>query len=178
MTILPILSIPDPRLREISKPVEKITDSLRKLADDMLETMYDAPGVGLAAIQVGHPVRLLVADPTQDESAPRNPMIFFNPERIDASEETGICEEGCLSVPAYYAEVRRPLSCTVRYLDVDGKQQELFCEGFTATVIQHEMDHLDGKMFIDYLSKLKRDRVIKKLTRLHREKMDLLARQA
>lgn len=171
MAILPIISIPDARLREVSQPVEKVTDALRQLAKDMLETMYDAPGVGLAAIQVGKPIRMLVIDPARTEEETPAPMVFFNPEIIEASEETGIYEEGCLSVPEYYAEVHRPLTCTVRYLDEENQTQELYCDGFLATVIQHEMDHLDGKLFIDYLSKLKRDRVIKKLTKIHKEKI-------
>ncbi len=170
MAILPIITIPDKRLRKISLPVEKVTSEHRKLAKDMLDTMYDAPGVGLAAIQVGHPIRLLVIDANQKEDMPPNPMVIFNPEIIATSEETNIYEEGCLSVPEYFAEVERPLTCTLRYLTQDNEHKEMDCTNFLATVIQHEMDHLEGKMFIDYLSKLKRDRVIKKLTKQAKEK--------
>ncbi len=170
MAILPIITVPDKRLRKISEPVSQVTDELRQLAEDMLDTMYDAPGVGLAAIQVGHPVRLLVIDAANKEDMPPNPMVIFNPEIIAASEETNFYEEGCLSVPEYFADVERPLTCTVRYLSKDNEQKELECTDFLATVIQHEMDHLEGKMFIDYLSKLKRDRVVKKLTKQAREK--------
>ncbi len=173
MALLPIITIPDKRLRKVSAPVAEVTDELRVLAKDMLATMYDAPGVGLAAIQVGAPIRLLVIDASNKEDAPPNPMILFNPEIIESSEETNLYEEGCLSVPEYFAEVERPLTCTVRYLNEHNEEKQLECTEFLATVIQHEMDHLEGKMFIDYISKLKRDRVVKKLTKRAKEQANV-----
>ena len=153
MPIRPILTVPDPRLREISKPVDKVDDSTRALMDDMLETMYDAPGIGLAAIQIGEPLRIIVMDISSDEEPPA-PRYFVNPEIINPAEETNTYEEGCLSVPEAYEAVDRPLTCTVRYLDYDGNPQELQAEGLLATCIQHEMDHLEGVLFIDHLSRL------------------------
>ncbi|WP_342360065.1 peptide deformylase [Terrarubrum flagellatum] len=167
--IRPILSIPDPVLREKSAPVEKFDDELRKLAADMLETMYKAPGIGLAAIQVGIPKRLLVIDLAKKDEPPQ-PQIFVNPEITAKSEEKAIYEEGCLSIPEYYEEVERPSRVTVRYQDEHGAEKTVEAEGLLSTCLQHEIDHLDGKLFIDYLSKLKRDRVVKKFTKIAKEK--------
>lgn len=167
MAIRPILTAPDPRLREVSKPVQTVDDELRALMDDMLETMYDAPGIGLAAIQVGVPLRVIVMDLADKEEEPA-PRFFINPEILDPSEGTALYEEGCLSVPDFYEEVERPAACRVQYLDYDGKEQLLEAEGLLATCIQHEMDHLEGVLFIDYLSRLKRDRVLKKLKKEQR----------
>ena len=161
MALRPIIILPDPKLRLVSKPVERIDEALRKLIDDLVETMHDAPGVGLAAIQVGEPIRLLVADVAKKEEEP-NPQVFINPEVTWRSDERSTYEEGCLSIPEYYAEVERPASVRARYLDRYGKKQEILAEGLLATVLQHEVDHLDGVLFIDYISKLKRDRVVKK----------------
>ena len=161
MALRPIIILPDQKLRLVSKPVERIDEALRKLIDDLVETMHDAPGVGLAAIQVGEPIRLLVADVAKKEEEP-NPQVFINPEVTWRSDERSTYEEGCLSIPEYYAEVERPASVRARYLDRQGKRQEILAEGLLATVLQHEIDHLDGVLFIDHISKLKRDRVIKK----------------
>jgi peptide deformylase len=161
MALRPIIILPDQKLRLVSKPVERIDEALRKLIDDLVETMHDAPGVGLAAIQVGEPIRLLVADVAKKEEEP-NPQVFINPEVTWRSDERSTYEEGCLSIPEYYAEVERPASVRARYLDRQGKKQEILAEGLLATVLQHEIDHLDGVLFIDHISKLKRDRVIKK----------------
>jgi peptide deformylase len=165
MALRKIIVIPDPLLRQESAPVAAITREIRALADDMLETMYDAPGIGLAAVQIGVPQRVVTIDlAKQDE--PRNPVVFVNPEIVAASEETSTYEEGCLSIPEYYEAVERPAAVRVRYMDLDGKTQELDADGLMATCIQHEIDHLDGKLFIDYLSKLKRDRVMTKFRKL------------
>ena len=162
MTIRPILTAPDPRLREVSKPVERVDDDLRALMDDMLETMYDAPGIGLAAIQVGVPKRVIVMDIAGEGEEP-DPRYFVNPEILNPSDDTKPYEEGCLSVPDFYDEVERPAQCTVKYLDYDGNEQILEAEGLLAVCIQHEMDHLEGVLFIDHLSRLKRERILKKL---------------
>lgn len=159
MTILPILVIPDPRLKLVSEPVEAITDDVRKLVDDMFETMYDAPGIGLAAIQVGVAKRLLVIDVGSREEG-RQPLTVINPEIVWASEdEFRVHQEGCLSIPEYYEEVERPARIRVRYTDLGGKTQEIEADGLLATCLQHEIDHLNGVLFIDHLSRLKRDRV-------------------
>ena len=169
MAILPILEAPDPRLRTISSPVEAIDDDLQRLIDDMLETMYDAPGIGLAAIQVGVPKRVLVIDlqePESDEDgAPlvRKPMVFINPEILEGSEDLSVYNEGCLSVPDQFAEVERPASIRASWMDRDGRIHEEQLEGLLATCLQHEMDHLEGILFIDYLSRLKRDMILRKL---------------
>ncbi|MBV7256352.1 peptide deformylase [Pacificimonas sp. WHA3] len=175
MAILPIIETPDPLLKQVSQPVDAVTDELRVLMDDMLETMYAAPGIGLAAVQVGHPVRALVIDLQElpegeedDEKRVRNPMYFVNPEILETSEEMTSYNEGCLSVPEQYADVKRPSTITARWLDYDGKPHEREIGGFLATVLQHEMDHLEGVLFIDHLSKLKRDMVLKKLTKMRR----------
>jgi peptide deformylase len=167
MAIRPILSLPDPRLRLVSEPVTIVDDAVRVLMDDMLETMYDAPGIGLAAIQIGETRRVVVIDPAKKDQAPR-PMFLVNPEVVWSSQERSSYEEGCLSIPEYYEEVERPAKVKVRYLDRDGRLQEIDAEGVLATALQHEIDHLNGVLFIDYISKLKRDRVIKKFAKAAR----------
>lgn len=167
MAIRQILTAPDPRLREVSKPVSQVDDDLRELMDDMLETMYDAPGIGLAAIQVGVPVRVIVMDLAGEGEEPA-PRYFVNPEILDPSDDLAVYEEGCLSVPEFFDEVERPAQCRVKYLDYDGKEQTLDTDGLLATCIQHEMDHLEGVLFIDHLSRLKRERVLKKLKKEQR----------
>jgi peptide deformylase len=167
MAIRDIITLPDPKLRLISKSVERVDDDVRRLIDDMLETMYEAPGVGLAAVQIGEPIRLLVAD-SAAKDAPREPLAFINPEIVWSSDERRVYEEGCLSIPEYYEEVERPASVRVKYVDGEGKVQERLAEGLMATVLQHEIDHLNGVLFIDYLSKLKRDRVVKKFAKIAR----------
>jgi len=161
MALRPIITLPDPKLRLVSRKIERIDESLRRLIDDMIETMHEAPGVGLAAIQVGEPIRVLVVDVAKKDEPPQ-PQVFVNPEIAWLSEERATYEEGCLSIPEYYAEVERPASARARALDRDGKLRETLAEGLLATVLQHEIDHLDGVLFIDHISKLKRDRVIKK----------------
>ena len=162
MAIRPILTVPDPKLKLVSKTVERVDDALRALMDDMLETMYAAPGIGLAAIQVGEPVRVIVMDlARQDE--PKEPRYFVNPEILWKSEETAPYEEGCLSVPEYYDEVLRPAKVRLRYLNYQGEQIEEDAEGLYAVCVQHEMDHLDGVLFIDHLSRLKREQAVKKV---------------
>ena len=167
MSVKPLIILPDPLLRQVSKPVERVDSQLLKFASDMLETMYDAPGIGLAAIQVGEPLRLVVIDLAK-EGEPPAPQIFFNPEIVASGDDTNVHEEGCLSIPDYYAEVERPASVTVRYIDKDGKQQELAADGLLATCLQHEIDHLNGVLFIDHISKLKRDMVMRKFKKLAR----------
>jgi peptide deformylase len=161
MAVRPIITLPDPLLRKASAPVERVDDELRALADDMLETMYAAPGVGLAAVQVGVLRRLIVLDTAGKEEEP-NPLVLINPEILTLGSEMRLHEEGCLSIPDVRVEIERPSTLTVRYLDRDGKTQELSAEGLLATAIQHEIDHLNGKLIIDYLSKLKRDIIIRK----------------
>jgi len=169
MALREIITAPDPRLKQVSKPVEKVDDALRALMDDMLETMYDAPGIGLAAIQVGEPVRVIVMDLAGEGETPA-PRYFVNPEILWTSDDLASYEEGCLSVPDYYDEVERPALCKVKFLDYNGDEQVLDCEGLLATCIQHEMDHLEGVLFIDYLSRLKRDRAVKKVQKAKRLK--------
>jgi peptide deformylase len=171
MALRPIITLPDPKLRLISRKVERIDETLRRLIDDMIETMHEAPGVGLAAIQVGEPIRLLVLDVAKKEEPP-DPQVFVNPEIVWSSEERSVYEEGCLSIPEYYAEVERPASVRARALDRDGKLREVLAEGLLATVLQHEIDHLDGVLFIDHISKLKRDRVIKKFQKAAKRAAD------
>ena len=161
MALRHIITLPDPKLRLVSRKIERIDKPLHRLMDDMIETMHDAPGVGLAAIQVAEPIRLLVVDVARKEEPP-DPRVFVNPEVLWSSEARSTYEEGCLSIPEYYAEVERPASVRVRYLDREGNAQEVVAEGLLATVLQHEIDHLEGVLFIDHISKLKRDRVIKK----------------
>ncbi len=165
MAKLPILEFPDPRLRTVAKPVEQVDDALRSLVDDMFETMYAAPGIGLAATQVDVHQRLLVLDVSEDQS---RPMVFINPEILSA-EGHQVYQEGCLSVPGIYADVKRANSVRVKALDRDGKEFEIEADGLLAVCIQHEMDHLAGKVFVDYLSPLKREQVRKKLAKQQRE---------
>ena len=168
MALREILTEPNRILRQKSLPVEKVDEDLRKLMDDMLETMYAAPGIGLAAIQVGIPKRVIVLDIAPKDS-PRNPMYFINPEIITKSETNSTYEEGCLSVPGQFAEIDRPDKCQIKYLDYYGKAQQIQAEGMLATCIQHEMDHLEGILFIDHLSKLKKTMIIKKLSKQKKE---------
>jgi len=169
MAIRPILVAPDPVLKQKSKPIEgPVTDEHRALMDDMLETMYDAPGIGLAAVQIGVPVRIIVMDLAK-EGEPPAPRHFVNPEILEASDELFSYEEGCLSVPDYYDDVERPARVKIRYLDYSGKQIEEECDGLYAVCIQHEMDHLEGVLFIDHLSRLKREKALTKMKKLKRE---------
>jgi peptide deformylase len=161
MAVLPIITLPDPLLRKKSAPVERIDEGIRKLAADMLETMYAAPGVGLAAVQVGVPRRLIVLDTAKDEEPPR-PLVLVNPKIVTLGPEMRQHEEGCLSIPDVRIEIERPSTVTVRYTDLDGKQQEIAAEGLLATALQHEIDHLDGKLIIDFLSRLKRDIIVRR----------------
>ena len=164
MALKKILTEPNKILRQQSLPVEKVDGELQKLIDDMLETMYAAPGIGLAAIQVGVPKRIIVLDiASKDE--PKNPMCFINPEIIERSKNNSTYEEGCLSVPGQFAEIDRPEKCHIRYLDYNGEKKEMKAQGMLATCIQHEMDHLEGILFIDYLSKLKKEIIVKKLSK-------------
>src|SRR5215469_5525999 len=164
MALRDILILPDKRLRQVSDPVKKIDAGIRKLIEDMFETMYDAPGIGLAAIQVGTPKRLITMDLAKKEE-PKNPQVFINPEILWTSEERATYEEGCLSIPEYYEEVERPARVKVAFTDRDGEKRELEADGLFATCLQHEIDHLNGVLFIDHISKLKRDRVIKKFAK-------------
>ncbi|MEJ6781865.1 peptide deformylase [Aminobacter sp. Piv2-1] len=169
MTIKPLIILPDPLLREVSKPVERIDDAMRQFARDMLDTMYDAPGIGLAAIQVGEPLRMLVIDLAKEGEEPA-PRVVINPEVLARSDDRSVYEEGCLSIPDYYAEVERPAKVRVKYLDEHGKEQEVEADGLLATCLQHEIDHLDGVLFIDYISKLKRDMVVRKFKKLAKDR--------
>jgi peptide deformylase len=168
MALREIIILPDKKLRLVSKPIETVTPQVRKLADDMFETMYDAPGIGLAAIQIAEPVRLITMDLSKKEGEDKEPRAFINPEILSSSEELSVYEEGCLSIPEYYEEVERPASVRIRYTDLDGKVHEEDASGLFATCIQHEIDHLNGVLFVDYLSKLKRDRVLKKFSKAAR----------
>jgi peptide deformylase len=165
MALRHIITLPDPKLRLISKPLERVDDSVRKLLDDMVDTMHEAPGVGLAAIQIAEALRLVVVDLAKKDEPPQ-PLQFINPEIVWSADDRSIYEEGCLSIPEYYEEVERPASVRTRFIDRDGKQQEIVAEGLLATVLQHEIDHLDGVLFIDHISKLKRDRVTKKFAKM------------
>jgi peptide deformylase len=164
MALRDILILPDKRLRQVSKPVTTLDAATRQLVEDMFETMYAAPGIGLAAIQVGEPVRLVTMDLAKKDE-PKQPRVFINPELVAESEAKNVHEEGCLSIPEYYEEVQRPAEVKVRYLDLDGTEKEIEANGLLATCLQHEIDHLNGVLFIDHISKLKRDRVIKKFTK-------------
>jgi peptide deformylase len=166
--IRPILIHPDPRLKKACEPVGEITAEIRQLAEDMLATMYDAPGIGLAAPQVGVTKRVLVMDCIKDGTP--EPMVLVNPERVWASEDLSVYEEGCLSIPDQYADVKRPAAVTVQWTDLEGQRQERMFEGLWATCVQHEMDHLDGKLFIDYLGPLKRQMITRKMEKLKRER--------
>lgn len=165
----PILLHPDPRLKKLCTPVTELTDDLRSLGDDMLATMYDAPGIGLAAPQVGVLERLIVLDCVKAEGEAPRPLIMFNPEIIASSEETNVYEEGCLSIPEHFADVTRPAEVQVRWIDRDGKEHTEEMGGLWATCVQHEIDHLDGKLFIDYLKPLRRQMITRKMTKLKRE---------
>lgn len=167
MTIRKILTLPDPKLREVSKPVAAVDDEVLQLADDMLETMYDAPGVGLAAIQIGVAKRVVVIDASNENEDPE-PLTLINPEIIASGSETRSHEEGCLSIPEVLVEIERPTPVTVRYLDRSGAVQERQADGLLGTAIQHEIDHLDGKLIIDHLTRLKRDMVMRKFKKLSR----------
>ena len=164
MALRDILKLPDKRLRLVSEPVTKIDADIRRLIDDMFETMYAAPGVGLAAIQVAVAKRIVTID-TAKKDEPKAPQVFINPELTWASEEKATYEEGCLSIPEYYEDVERPAQVKVKYTDLDGKAREVEANGLLATCLQHEIDHLNGVLFIDHISKLKRDRVIKKFVK-------------
>ena len=164
MTVRPILTAPDPRLQAVSKDVETVTDATRKLIDDMADSMYAADGIGLAAIQIGEPVRVLVIDLDQKEGK-KNPVAYINPKITWASEEMAVFEEGCLSVPQIWDDVERPARIRAEYLDENGEKQLLEADGMLATCLQHEMDHLNGVLFIDHLSRLKRSMAIRKLTK-------------
>lgn len=167
MAIRPIVVLPDKQLRLVSEPIVRVDAGVKALVADMFETMYDAPGVGLAAIQVGVPKRIVTIDATRGDDE-KNPIAMINPEIVWESEETVAHEEGCLSIPEYLDMVIRPERVRARFLDVDGKKQEIEADGLLARVIQHEVDHINGVLFIDHLSKLKRDRVVKKYTKAAR----------
>jgi peptide deformylase len=164
MSLREIIKLPDKRLRLVSEPVKKIDAGIRKLVDDMFESMYDAPGIGLAAIQVGVAKRVITMDLAKREEASK-PLVVINPEIVWTSEETAVYEEGCLSIPEHYEEVERPAQVKVKYLDLEGQPQEVEAKGLLATCLQHEIDHLNGVLFIDHISKLKRDRITKKFTK-------------
>ncbi|MEO9573201.1 MAG: peptide deformylase [Tateyamaria sp.] len=166
----PIILHPDPRLKKASEPVADLTDELRVLAKDMLETMYDAPGIGLAAPQVGLLTRLIVLDCVKAEGDKPRPLIMFNPEVIASSEETNVYEEGCLSIPEQFADVTRPAEVEVRWMDENGVEHTEGMDGLWATCVQHEIDHLEGKLFIDYLKPLKRQMITRKMVKFKREK--------
>jgi len=173
MAIRPLVILPDSVLRQVSAPVLSVTPEIKKLVADMFDTMYDAPGIGLAAIQIGVPSRVVTIDlakpaPEGEEPVPKDPQVFINPEIVWASDEINTHEEGCLSIPEYYEEVDRPASIKVRYIDIDGKNHEIAAEGILATCLQHEIDHLNGVLFIDHLSRLKRERVTKRFAKVAR----------
>lgn len=169
MSIQPLVLLPDPILREISKPIEHIDSNIQKLADDMLQTMYDAQGIGLAAIQIGVPLRMLVVDISEKETQ-KEPLVVINPEILWLSDERNIYKEGCLSIPEYYAEVERPKQLRIRYRNREGKRIETEADDLLATCLQHEIDHLNGCLFIDHISKIKRDMVIRKFKKRAKEK--------
>ncbi|MGD9806613.1 MAG: peptide deformylase [Hyphomicrobiaceae bacterium] len=161
MSKLEIITIPDPILRKVALPVERVDDALRRLADDMLETMYEAPGIGLAAPQVGVSRRLIVLDVSEREGE-KHPLVMVNPEIVRLADEKGTYEEGCLSIPDVKVEIERPTLARIRFLDRDGNEQEIDAEGLLATAVQHEIDHLDGRLIIDFLSRLKRDIIVRR----------------
>ena len=169
MATLPILTAPDPRLKKKSVPVASVDSEVRQLMDDMLETMYEAPGIGLAAPQIGVLKRVVVLDIDREDTK-TGPLCMANPEIVEASDEDLSYEEGCLSLPDHYSDVVRPAKVTVRFLDRDGKSQELACEGLLATCVQHEIDHLDGILFVDHISALKRNMILRKLLKTRKEK--------
>ena len=162
-----IIIEPDPILRKKSEPIEKVDNQVRKLLDDMIETMYEAPGIGLAAVQVGILKRVIVIDISKDEK--KDPLFLINPKIIFKSKNKSVHEEGCLSIPGYFAEIERPSECHLEYLDYNGKSKKIKAKGLLSTCIQHEIDHLNGTLFIDYLSKLKKDMIIKKLVKHKKE---------
>jgi peptide deformylase len=168
MALLPVLIAPDPRLKLKAKPVVKVDSTIRELMDDMLETMYVAPGIGLAAPQVGQPLRIIVADVARDEEEQKQPLRMANPEILWRSEELATYNEGCLSLPEHYADVTRPAAIRVRYIDHENEIREMAAEGLLATVIQHEMDHLEGVLFVDHISPLKRNIILRKLAKTRR----------
>jgi peptide deformylase len=170
MTLRPILIHPDPRLKKIAEPIAEITDDLRRAAEDMLETMYDAPGIGLAGPQVGLMSRIIVMDCVKDPELPPRPMVLMNPEVTWSSESLNVYEEGCLSIPDQYADVERPAEVKVRWLGLDGAAHEELFAGLWATCVQHEIDHLNGRLFIDYLTPLKRQLITRKMEKLKRER--------
>jgi peptide deformylase len=172
MTIRPILTVPNPVLKQVSKPVERVDDEIRSLMDDMLETMYAAPGIGLAAIQIGVPLNVIVMDLAK-EGEPRAPRYFVNPEILEDVDTTQPYDEGCLSVPEVYETIDRPERVKLTYLDYNGERVTEWCEGLYAVCIQHEMDHLKGVVFIDYLSRLKRERAVKKVVKAEKLKAAL-----
>jgi peptide deformylase len=174
MPILPIIKLPDPILREKSLPVETIDADVRGYLNDMLETMYAAPGIGLAAVQVGILRRMVVIDTVRGEEEPKNPLMLINPEILSLGDTVRLHEEGCLSIPEMYAEVERPALVRVRYVDIEGEQREEDFEDLLATVVQHEIDHMNGVLFIDHLSRLKRDLLVKKFYKAQREKAEQL----
>lgn len=167
MTVLPILIIPNAILKTVAEPVETVDDELRAFMDNMVDTMYDAPGIGLAAVQVGMLKRVTVIDVSRDKEEPQL-LHFVNPEITWVSDDLSVYDEGCLSIPEIYEEVERPAECRVSFLDYDGKPQEIKCDGLLATCIQHEVDHLDGILFIDHISRLKRERITKKFVKARR----------
>jgi peptide deformylase len=169
MAIRPIIILPDSKLRLVSEPVKTVDDSIRALMDDMVDTMHDAPGIGLAAIQIGAPQRIVVIDLAKKDEPP-DVQYFVNPEIVWSSEEKSVYEEGCLSIPEYYEEVERPARIRARFIDRDGHEREIEAEGLLATALQHEIDHLNGVLFIDHISRLKRDRVIKKFVKQAKQK--------
>jgi peptide deformylase len=170
MTIKPLIILPDPLLRQVSAPIERVDSDVLKLADDMLETMYEAPGIGLAGIQIGVARRILVVDVSR-EGEEKTPLVVINPEIVASSDDRSVYEEGCLSIPDYYAEVERPAAVTVKHIGRDGKEHLLEADGLLATCLQHEIDHLNGVLFIDYISRLKREMVIKKFTKAAKGKV-------
>ncbi|MBM9593634.1 peptide deformylase [Roseitranquillus sediminis] len=170
MALRPILIHPDPRLKAVADPVDDISDELRQLADDMLETMYDAPGSGLAATQIGVMKRIFVMDCAKKEGTDPQPMVLVNPEIIARSDETKVWEEGCLSIPEIYADVERPAEVAMRWLDLSGSEREQTFDGFAAVCVQHELDHLNGRLYIDYLKPLKRQIITRKMQKLKRER--------
>jgi peptide deformylase len=174
MAIRPILHIPEPRLRQVAEPVQVVDDEIRALVDDMFETMYDAPGIGLAAPQIGVMKRVLVMDVAkrQDEEAKPEPWVVINPTITWSSQEKSVYEEGCLSIPDFYEEVERPAVVRVSFLDRDGQSQEIEADGILATCLQHEIDHLDGVLFIDHISRLKRARVMRRFEKAARRDAD------
>ena len=169
MTTMPLVLLPDPILREVSKPVTLFDAALKRFGDNMLDTMYKAPGIGLAAIQVAEPIRMLVIDLAKEDQ-PKAPTFFINPEIVGFGDDDSIYEEGCLSIPDYYAEVQRPAAVTVTYQDIEGNAHEIEADGLLATCLQHEIDHLNGVLFVDHLSRLKRDIVVKKFKKMAKER--------